>query len=292
MKLSSVGFLEGFYYKPRIDLETLEKHSGGLIASSACLAGEIPTLILQGRTKEATNVAGRMSEIFGEGNFFFELQDHGIPEQRTVNAALVTMASKLGIDLIATNDCHYLKKEDAFSHEVLLCIQTGKTLDDENRMRFSSDQFYLKTQAEMERVFPDFPDALHNTYRIFEMVDLELELNNPILPNFQVPESFTLDTYLRQLVLDGARMHFGQRIPDEVMARIADRVYDITVENNVPRVTAGTRTPDVETDGLSAVRLFMSLASRQMACAYPAGVSRLLGSWFPLPAGWKSPDGI
>ena len=228
MKLSSVGFLEGFYYKPRIDLETLEKHSGGLIASSACLAGEIPTLILQGRTKEATNVAGRMSEIFGEGNFFFELQDHGIPEQRTVNAALVTMASKLGIDLIATNDCHYLKKEDAFSHEVLLCIQTGKTLDDENRMRFSSDQFYLKTQAEMERVFPDFPDALHNTYRIFEMVDLELELNNPILPNFQVPESFTLDTYLRQLVLDGARMHFGQRIPDEVMARIDYELRVIT----------------------------------------------------------------
>ncbi len=228
MKLSSVGFLEGFYYKPRIDLETLEKHSGGLIASSACLAGEIPTLILQGRTKEATNVAGRMSEIFGEGNFFFELQDHGIPEQRTVNAALVTMASKLGIDLIATNDCHYLKKEDAFSHEVLLCIQTGKTLDDENRMRFSSDQFYLKTQAEMERVFPDFPDALHNTYRIFEMVDLELELNNPILPNFQVPEGFTLDTYLRQLVLDGARMHFGQRIPDEVMARIDYELRVIT----------------------------------------------------------------
>ncbi|MDI9424956.1 MAG: DNA polymerase III subunit alpha [Spirochaetota bacterium] len=228
MKLSSIGFLEGFYYKPRIDLDALEKHSGGLIASSACLAGEIPMLVLQGRTKEAMGVAGRMNEIFGEGNFFLELQDHGIPEQRTVNAALVEIASRLGIDLIATNDCHYLKKEDAFSHEVLLCIQAGKTLDDENRLRFSSDQFYFKTQAEMERLFPDFPDALHNTYRIFEMVDLELELNNPILPNFQVPEGFTLDTYLRQLVLDGARMRFGPRISEEVTARIEYELRVIT----------------------------------------------------------------
>ncbi|MCU0844403.1 MAG: DNA polymerase III subunit alpha [Spirochaetes bacterium] len=228
MKLSSIGYLEGFYYKPRIDLETLQKYSGGIIASSACLAGEIPSLILQGRTREATGVAGRMNEIFGDGNFFLEIQDHGIPEQKTVNTALVTMASKLGLDLIATNDCHYLRREDSFSHEVLLCIQTGKTLDDENRMRFSSDQFYLKNQAEMERVFPDFPDALHNTYKIFEMIDLELELNHPILPNFEVPEGFTLDSYLRQLVLDGARMHFGAGIPGEVAARIDYELRVIT----------------------------------------------------------------
>ncbi|HSV95767.1 MAG TPA: DNA polymerase III subunit alpha [Spirochaetota bacterium] len=228
MKLSSIGYLEGFYYKPRIDLETLQKYGGGIIASSACLAGEIPSLILQGKTREALGVAGRMNEIFGNGNFFLELQDHGIPEQKTVNTALAAMASKLGLDLIATNDCHYLRREDSFSHEVLLCIQTGKTLSDENRMRFPSDQFYLKNQAEMERIFPDFPDALHNTYKIFEMIDLELELNNPILPNFVVPEGFTLDSYLRQLVLDGARMHFGAGIPGEVAARIDYELRVIT----------------------------------------------------------------
>lgn len=226
LKLSSIGYIEGFYYKPRIDYETLQKHCGGLICSTACIGGEIPTLILQGKLKEAEETAGKMNELFGRDNFYLELQDHGLPEQKIANRELVAISERLNIPLIATNDCHYLNKEDAYPHEVLLCIQTGKTLDDENRMRFSSDQFYLKSGEEMFKLFGDYPDALYNTRKICEMTDVEIELYNPILPNFTVPEGYTLDSYLKKLVFDGAALRYGGSIPTDVLQRIE---YELSV---------------------------------------------------------------
>ncbi len=220
IKLSSIGYLEGFYYKPRIDFETLEKYSAGLIATTACLGGEIPTLILQGKMKEATSLAGRFNEIFGKDHFYLELQDHGIPEQKTVNRALIEIARECDLPLIATNDCHYLNKNDAFSHEVLLCIQTGKFLEDENRMRFPSQEFYFKSHDEMARLFADVPDSIYNTFSIYEMIDVELKLGEAILPHFSVPEGYTLDSYMKMLVLKGAAERFGELIPNEVSQRI------------------------------------------------------------------------
>ncbi|MBN1531876.1 MAG: DNA polymerase III subunit alpha, partial [Spirochaetes bacterium] len=226
IKLSSIGYTEGFYYKPRIDLEVLAGHSGGLICSSACLSGEIPVSILRGRPDEARRLAGTYAEIFGKDHFYLEMQDHGIPEQKTVNAELVKISGETGLPLIATNDAHYLTREDSFPHEVLLCIQTGKTVNDSDRMRFSSDQFYFKSPEEMYRLFPDFPDALFNTHRIYEMIELELKLGEPILPNFEVPEGFNLDTYLRHLVTEGAHRRYGAPIPEKVNRRLD---YELSV---------------------------------------------------------------
>ncbi len=231
VKLSSIGYLEGFYYKPRIDLDVLEKHHEGLIASSACLAGEIPVHILKGNIEKAHQTAGRFKEIFGRDHFYLEMQDHGLPEQKRVNSELVKIASALDIPLIATNDCHYLTRDDARSHEILLCIQTGKTLDDQKRMRFPNDQFYFKTQEEMYSLFPDYPDALYNTLAISEMIDLELNLGNTILPHFEVPEKYTLDSYLKHLVYEGARARYTNDIPDEVISRIEHELKTISEMN-------------------------------------------------------------
>ncbi|HPJ39400.1 MAG TPA: DNA polymerase III subunit alpha [Spirochaetota bacterium] len=226
IKLSSIGYLEGFYYKPRIDFEVLSQHSKGLICSSACIGGEIPILILKGRMDEALQSACAYRDLFGKDNYYLELQDHGIPEQITVNKALLEISGQTGIPLIATNDCHYLNKEDAYSHEVLLCIQTGKYIDDENRMRFPTTEFYFKSAEEMISLFSEVPDAIYNTTRICDMIDLELDLGNAILPHFSVPEGFTLDSYLRHLVIEGAKIRFGSVVPDEVMQRID---YELTV---------------------------------------------------------------
>ncbi len=226
MKLSSIGYTEGFYYKPRIDMEVLEKHSAGLICGSACLAGHIPQCILRGRYDEAREAAGRLNEIFGEGHFYLELQDHGIPEQKTVNTGLVKLSSELNIPLIATNDAHYVNREDAFSHEVLLCVQTGKTMSDAARMRFHSNEFYLKSQDEMYRLFAGYPDALYNTYKIYEMVDLKLTLGKPILPNFEVPKGYDLDSYLAKLVQEGVEKIYGKNMPEQVKKRIE---YELSV---------------------------------------------------------------
>ncbi len=230
MKLSSIGYTEGFYYKPRIDMEVLEKYSEGLIASSACIAGEIPVNILRGKLKEACDIAGKYKEIFGKDNFYLELQYHGLKEQEQANREIVKIAAKLDIPLIATNDAHYVSRDDAFSHEVLLCVQTGKTLSDENRMRFSTNEFYIKTLDEMRLNFSDYPDALFNTCKIAEMIDLEIELGNPILPNFEVPDGFNLDTYLRHLVYEGAAKIFKNNIPEEIKKRIE---YELSVIINM-----------------------------------------------------------
>lgn len=230
VKLSSIGYLEGFYYKPRIDLDVLEKHSNGLICATACLKGQVPSLILKGREREARECAGRLAEIFGPGNFYLELQYHGLKEQETVNRALAAMGARLNIPLIATNDVHYLERDDWHSHEVLLCVQTGKIMDDKERMRFPSRDFFLKRPEEMAALFRDFPEALANTVRIAEMVGLELELGKLILPHFEVPEGYSLNTYLRRLVLDGARERFGDPLPDEVAKRID---YELAVIANM-----------------------------------------------------------
>lgn len=230
LKLSSIGYTEGFYYKPRIDMEMLVKHSEGLICGSACLAGQIPRHIMKGQLKEARDLAGTFNEIFGRDNFYLELQDHGIPEQVQVNRELVAISSELNIPLIATNDAHYVNRDDAYSHEILLCIQTGKTMKDENRMRFPGTEFYLKSGDEMRALFAELPDAIYNTHKIFEMIDLTLDLGNPILPNFNVPQGYNLDSYLRHLVFEGAEMRYGKNVPEAVIKRIE---YELTVITNM-----------------------------------------------------------
>ncbi|MCU0846684.1 MAG: DNA polymerase III subunit alpha [Spirochaetes bacterium] len=228
MKLSSIGYTEGFYYKPRIDMESLEAHSGGLVCSTACLAGQVPQLILRGDLKGAGRLAGKFKEMFGRENFYLELQYHGMKEQETVNKGLISLSNEIDVPLIATNDAHYVTKDDSYSHEVMLCIQTGKTMNDTERMRFSSDQFYLKSEEEMRRIFSDYPDAILNTGKIHEMVDLELDLGNPILPNFEVPDGYNLDTYLMHLVKEGAEKLYGRSVPAEVKARIEYELGVIT----------------------------------------------------------------
>ncbi len=230
MRLSSIAYTEGFYYKPRIDMEVLEKYSEGLIVSSACIAGEIPANIIRGKHKEARVLAGRYQEIFGKENFFLELQYHGIKEQEIANRELIKMAAEMNIPLIATNDAHYVTRDDAYSHEVLLCVQTGKTMSDENRMKFATDEFYLKTLDEMRMNFADYPDSLFNTCRIADMIDLDIDLGNPVLPNFEVPAGFNLDSYLRHLVYEGADRIYSGRIPEAEKERIE---YELSVITNM-----------------------------------------------------------
>ena len=165
-RLVSEGFTRGFYYRPRVDYKLLEKYSGGLIALSACLSGDLPKLLLDGRDNEARQVAQKYLDIFGRGNFFVELQDHGIPEEKQVLPRLVKLAREMDIPLVITNDCHYLTADDAEAQEVLMCIQTGKTLSDPNRMKMTTRELYVKSEAEMRALFPNFPDAIENTAKI------------------------------------------------------------------------------------------------------------------------------
>jgi len=209
VKLVSAGFLEGFYYKPRIDLDLLARHSQGLIALSACLRGEVADALLDGQRDEARKAAYRFRDIFGKGNFFLEVQDQDVEVQKRVNAELVGLARETGIPLVASNDCHYLTQADARAQEVLLCIQTGKTMSDPQRMRFATDQFYFKTAAEMAKVFHELPDALERTVAIAERCHVKMErVSNPF-PEFQVPEGHTLDSYFEQVVREG----FAERLP-------------------------------------------------------------------------------
>ena len=203
IRLVSLAHLEGFYYKPRVDKELLEEYNKGLIALSSCLKGEIPVLLLEGKHDEAKAVAGWYTEIFNEGRFYLELQDIGLEEQKIVNQGLMDLHQALGIPLVATNDCHYLRREDATAHDVLLCIQTGKTLKDPKRMKFSTDQFYLRPAEEMERLFKDYPDALRNTLEIAERCNLELRFEEYHLPRFTPPTGESLDHYLDKTAREG-----------------------------------------------------------------------------------------
>ncbi len=203
LKLTSTSYLEGFYYKPRIDKALLRKHSEGLICLSACLKGEINENIVNSREREAEAAARDFLEIFGEGNFYLEMQDHGIPEQRLANEAVRRISRKLGIPLVASNDCHYLRKDDAFAHDVLLCIGTQKSLSDPDRLRYASDNFYLKTAEEMHRLFPDDHQAIENTLAIAERCNLVIPTGSFHLPEFPVPEGYTLQSYFEKVVREG-----------------------------------------------------------------------------------------
>lgn len=226
LKLSSVGYTEGFYYKPRIDFEVLEKYHNGLICASACLGGEIPYLIMNEKYNEARQIAKKYKDLFGKDRYYLELQDHGIPEQKPVNKELAKMSNELDIPLIATNDSHYLSKDDAYAHSVLLCIQTGKKMSDENRFQFPTEEFYLKNQQEMEELFNDYPGAISNTKKIADMCNLELVLDKPVLPDFKIPDGHTLDSYLKEIVYSGAHEKYGKILSEEVKTRIE---YELSV---------------------------------------------------------------
>ncbi|MBR6282562.1 MAG: PHP domain-containing protein, partial [Lachnospiraceae bacterium] len=186
MKIVSIGFVDGYYYKPRVDFETLEKYHEGIICLSACLAGEVARLLERGLYDEAKAVALKYEACFGKGNYFLEMQDHGIPAQRTVNQGLLRMSQETGIELVCTNDCHYTNAEDADAHDLLLCIQTGKKVQDEDRMRYEGGQYYVKSEEEMRSLFSYAPQALENTQKIADRCHVEIEFGNTKLPHFEV----------------------------------------------------------------------------------------------------------
>lgn len=214
MKIVSVGFVEGYYYKPRVDFETLQKYHEGLICLSACLAGEIPRLLVRGLYEDALEVALRYRDCFGEGNYFLELQDHGISDQQTVNQLLVRMSKETGIPLVCTNDCHYTEAEDAEAHDALLCIQTGKTLADEDRMRYEGGQYYVKSEEEMRALFPYAKEACDNTQKIADRCHVEIEFGVSKLPHYEVPEGYDSYGYLHKLCMDGLTWRYGEAAPE------------------------------------------------------------------------------
>jgi len=219
LRLCSIAYLEGFYYRPRIDKEILGELSGGLLCTSTCLAGEVPQALLKRDRAAAEETAKTYLSIFGPDRFFIEVQDHNLPEQKATNPELIDIAKRLGVGCIATNDVHYLEHGDAEAHDVLCCISTGARLTDEDRFRFTGDQFYLKTPEEMAKLFPDTPEVLENTVRIADMCDLELDFSKRYAPVYRPPEQKTPAEYLRELVYEGARKKYGE-ITDEIRQRI------------------------------------------------------------------------
>ena len=212
IKLVSKAYLEGFYYKPRMDKDIINEHHEGLIALSGCLSGEIPYLIGQKDMDRAAAVAGEFQEIFGKDHFYLEVQANGLDHQRTANAGLIEIHKKLGIPLAGTNDCHYLKKEDFRPHDLMLCLQTGKTISDPNRLKFDTDQLYVKSTEEIDSAFVEFPGAVSNTCKIADHCDLELALNKTYLPQYRIPEGFQdRETYLEHLTLDGLTARMKER---------------------------------------------------------------------------------
>jgi DNA polymerase-3 subunit alpha len=229
MKIVSIGFLEGFYYKPRIDKEILSRYSQGIIALSACLGGEIPGYLRRGFYKEAKDAALKYREIFGKDNFFLELQDHGIPEQRTVNQGLIRISNETGIKLVATNDVHYTYAEDADSHDVLLCIQTQKKVTDENRMRYEGGQYYLKSPQEMLEIFPYAKEAVENTYEIAKRCNVTITFGEYKLPVYPVPAPYTSFEYLKHLCKEGMKDRYGT-VDEELWERLD---YELKTINNM-----------------------------------------------------------
>ncbi len=220
IKLSTAAYLEGFYHRPRIDKELLKKHAEGLIATSACLKGEVNWNLLNGRTEQAVMAARELNDIFGEGNFFLEIQNHGLEKEHLLLPKLEAVSKETNIPLVATNDCHYLRQKDAEAHDALLCIQTGKMVSDRDRMRYNSDQIYFKSPAEMEEVLGDFKSAMENTIRIAEACNLELELGKLQLPMFPIPPTFTSpDLYLQDLCRKGLGELYTE-ITDEIEERL------------------------------------------------------------------------
>ena len=208
MKIVSEGYVNGFYYKPRVDKDVLRKYNQGIIALSACLSGEVQRRLLDGNYERAKSVALEYENIFGKNNFFLELQDHGIREQKLVNEEILKLSKETGIPLVATNDVHYLRREDSKVHDVLLCIQTGKTINDEDRMKFPTDEFYLKSYDEMKSLFPYALEALENTVKISERCNVEIEFGNLHLPKYEVPDGYTNVEYLKKLSVDGLKERY------------------------------------------------------------------------------------
>lgn len=219
MKIVSKGFVEGFYYKPRVDMEVLGKYHEGIIALSACLAGEVQRYLTRGMYEDAKKSALKYEEIFGKGNFFLELQDHGIPEQKMVNQQLMRMSKELGIGLVATNDVHYTYAQDAAPHDILLCIQTGKKLSDEDRMRYEGGQYFVKSPEEMARLFPYAPEALENTHKIAQRCHVEIEFGVTKLPKYDVPEGYTSWEYLNKLCFEGLKERYDP-VTEELTERL------------------------------------------------------------------------
>ncbi len=229
MKIVSKGFVEGYYYKPRVDKQLLREYSEGIIALSACLAGEVQRYLVKGLYEEAKKAALEYQDIFGEGNYFLELQDHGIPEQTMVNQRLFKMSEELGIDLVATNDVHYTYAEDAKPHDILLCIQTGKKLEDENRMRYEGGQYYVKSPEEMQKLFPYALQALENTQRIADRCHVTIEFGVTKLPKYDVPDGMTSWEYLQKLCREGLEKRYGN--PSEELKERLE--YELDVIKNM-----------------------------------------------------------
>ena len=225
MKIVSKGFVEGYYYKPRVDMEVLETYHEGIIALSACLAGEVQRYLVRGLYEEAKETACKYEKCFGKGNFFLELQDHGIPDQKTVNAGLMRMSEETGIELVATNDVHYTYAEDAEPHDILLCLQTGKKLSDENRMRYEGGQYFVKSEEEMRALFPYAAQAIDNTQKIADRCNVEIEFGVTKLPHFDVPEGYDSWTYLNKLCHEG----LVRRYPDKHDELLPKLDYELSV---------------------------------------------------------------
>ncbi len=225
MKIVSIGFTEGYYYKPRVDMEVLNKYHEGIIALSACLAGEVPRLISKGLFEEAKKCVQKYLDCFGRGNYFLELQDHGIPEQKTVNAALIRISKEMDVPLVATNDIHYTYAEDEKSHDILLCIQTAKKVSDTDRMRYDGGQYYVKSEMEMRGLFPYAQEAVTNTALIAERCNVEIEFGVTKLPKFDVPTGYDSWSYLNKICYDGLK----ERYPDDDGTLVKKLEYELNV---------------------------------------------------------------
>jgi len=220
IKLVSKAYLEGFYHRPRVDKKLLKAHADGLIATSACFKGEVSSLLSNNEDSEAERVAKRYADLFGEDNFYIEIQDHGLPSEKLLKGKLVELARKVGLPIVGTNDCHYIHQKDSAAHDALLCIQTGKLISDTDRMKYGTDQIYVKSAEQMKEVFAEYPEAIDNTLRIGEMCNLDLELGKNHLPDFPLPENFSnLDDYLRHVANEGLRKRYRD-VTDELQARL------------------------------------------------------------------------
>ena len=226
VRLVSAGYLEGFYYKPRIDKDMLAAHSKGLICMSACLKGEVPNLIIKGKVDEAREAAKFYKELFGPGNYYLELQDHKIEDQYKANEELLKFSKELDLPVVATNDCHYILKAHSKLHDILLCIQTKRNFDDVDRMRFPSNEFYLKSEEEMRKIFEFVPEAIKNTLVIAEQCNYKMEKGKLILPNYEVPESYTLESYFDHLTIEGMKKRYG---PNPSKAIVDRTNYELEV---------------------------------------------------------------
>ncbi|MEZ5379037.1 MAG: DNA polymerase III subunit alpha [Acidimicrobiales bacterium] len=231
IQLASRAYMEGYYYKPRVDWDVLSDHSEGIIATSGCLGGQVLQAIMAGNDRMALEKAARFQDIFGKDNFFIEIQDHGIPEQRATNPKLLEIARKIGAPLLATNDSHYTEQHDHEAHDALLCVQTGSLMSDPNRFKFSGDQHYVKSAAEMRHLWAELPEACDNTLWIAERCNVEIEFGKPQLPDFPIPEGFAgADDYLLHLTMEGAKIRWGSTLPDTIVERL---IYELDVIKNM-----------------------------------------------------------